>query len=89
MTRLAPLAAASALAWTVTAAEPAATPSPSSTPPTTQATASVAAKTEKPPPLPLHEIEGNGGIFSMATSFGTVANHEANGVWGLTAKWEF
>ena len=21
--------------------------------------------------------------------FGTVANHEANGVWGITTKWEF
>lgn len=21
--------------------------------------------------------------------FGTVANHEANSVWGVTAKWEF
>lgn len=83
ITRLAPLAAASALAWTVTAAEPAGTsstpqsPSPSSTPPPAQATAGVNAKTEKPPPLPLHQIEGNGGIFSTLSAY--LVNPPRNG----------
>ena len=62
------------------------------------------AKVEKPAPLPLHQIEGNGGIFSTLSAyvvnkhftiaagyghFGGVLNHQANGVWGITTKYEF
>jgi hypothetical protein len=159
------LAFASALAWTATAADPAGsssqTPPASSTSPTQPPVAAdsasassgdpnTTAKGEKPMPLPLHEIEGNGGVFSTLSAylvnpprngepigrpsigfgyinmgygrdlvpmtltetpwerlelgfgydllktvavgyghFGTVANHEANGVWGVTTKWEF
>jgi hypothetical protein len=32
-------------------------------------TAPVAAKVEKPPPLPLHQIEGNGGIFATLSAY--------------------
>jgi hypothetical protein len=50
---------------------------PASPAPTSEAKA---AEAEKPPPLPLHQIEGNGG---------GLLNHEANGVWGVTTKFEF
>jgi len=33
------------------------------------ATNSVPAKAEKPPPLPLHQIEGNGGSFSTLSAY--------------------
>ena len=33
------------------------------------ATNAPAAKTEKPPPLPLHQIEGNGGIFATLSAY--------------------
>lgn len=33
------------------------------------ATATTAAQTEKPAPLPLHQIEGNGGIFSTLSAY--------------------
>ncbi|MEI6180373.1 MAG: DUF3034 family protein [Chloroflexales bacterium] len=32
-------------------------------------TNAASAKTEKPPPLPLHQIEGNGGIFSTLSAY--------------------
>jgi len=34
-----------------------------------QETNAAAAKAEKPPPLPLHQIEGNGGIFSTLSAY--------------------
>jgi len=83
-TRITSLAFASALAWTATAAEPAGsssdTSSASSTSPTKppiaadSASASsgdtnATAKAEKPPPLPLHQIEGNGGVFSTLSAY--------------------
>ena len=34
-----------------------------------QDTNTAAAKAEKPPPLPLHQIEGNGGIFSTLSAY--------------------
>ena len=34
-----------------------------------QDTNAAAAKAEKPPPLPLHQIEGNGGIFSTLSAY--------------------
>jgi hypothetical protein len=34
-----------------------------------QDTNAAAAKPEKPPPLPLHQIEGNGGIFSTLSAY--------------------
>ena len=35
----------------------------------TPATAGASVKSEKPPPLPLHQIEGNGGIFSTLSAY--------------------
>jgi hypothetical protein len=37
----------------------------------------VVAKTEKPPPLPLHQIEGNGGVFSTLCAY--LVNPPRNG----------
>lgn len=34
---------------------------------------------EKPPPLPLHQIEGNGGIFSTLSAY--LVNPPRNGEW--------
>src|ERR1035438_6058729 len=34
-----------------------------------QETNAAAAKAEKPPPLPLHQIEGNGGVFSTLSAY--------------------
>jgi len=69
-TRITSLAFASALAWTATAAEPAGgssqNSSTSSTSPTQPPTA--AAKAENPPPLPLHQIQGNGGVSSTLSA---------------------
>jgi hypothetical protein len=42
-----------------------------------QDTNAVAAKAEKPPPLPLHQIEGNGGIFSTLSAY--LVNPPRNG----------
>lgn len=36
-------------------------------------------KAEKPPPLPLHQIEGNGGIFSTLSAY--LVNPPRNGEW--------
>jgi len=33
------------------------------------ANAGASAKSEKPPPLPLHQIEGNGGIFATLSAY--------------------
>jgi hypothetical protein len=41
------------------------------------ANATPAAKSEKPPPLPLHQIEGNGGIFSTLSAY--IVNPPRNG----------
>ncbi|MGA2786353.1 MAG: DUF3034 family protein [Verrucomicrobiota bacterium] len=41
------------------------------------ANASATAKSEKPPPLPLHQIEGNGGIFSTLSAY--IVNPPRNG----------
>lgn len=40
-------------------------------------TNAVPAKAEKPPPLPLHQIEGNGGIFSTLSAY--IVNPPRNG----------
>ena len=73
------LAFASALAWTATAADPAGsssqTSSTSSTSPTQPPAA--AAKAEKPPPMPLHQVEGNGGVFSTLSAY--LVNPPRNG----------
>ena len=91
-TRITSLAFASALAWTATAADPAGsssqTSSASSTSPTkppvaadnpsaSPADTQAGAKAEKPMPLPLHEIEGNGGIFSTLSAY--LVNPPRNG----------
>jgi hypothetical protein len=34
-----------------------------------QETNGASAKAEKPPPLPLHQIEGNGGVFSTLSAY--------------------
>ena len=39
--------------------------------------ASASAKSEKPPPLPLHQIEGNGGIFATLSAY--IVNPPRNG----------
>lgn len=152
-TQITLLACASALAWTATAADSTGSASQaSSTSSPSSAAPPGVTKAETPPPLPLHQIEGNGGVFSTFSAylvnpprngepvgrssvgfgydllnlgdlptaiaaatagavnidddlamhnanaqlqilqegdFGTVANHEANGVWGVTTKWEF
>jgi hypothetical protein len=92
LTRITSLAFASALAWTATAADPAGSPSQTSSPSSTSpaapsaaadspsaspAGAQAAAKAEKPPPSPLHEIEGNGGIFSTLSAY--LVNPPRNG----------
>jgi hypothetical protein len=41
------------------------------------ANASASAKSEKPPPLPLHQIEGNGGIFATLSAY--IVNPPRNG----------
>jgi hypothetical protein len=41
------------------------------------ANAGALAKSEKPPPLPLHQIEGNGGIFSTLSAY--IVNPPRNG----------
>ena len=43
----------------------------------TPANATTSAKSEKPPPLPLHQIEGNGGIFSTLSAY--IVNPPRNG----------
>jgi hypothetical protein len=43
----------------------------------TPANATPSAKSEKPPPLPLHQIEGNGGIFSTLSAY--IVNPPRNG----------
>jgi hypothetical protein len=43
----------------------------------TPATAGASVKSEKPPPLPLHQIEGNGGIFSTLSAY--LVNPPRNG----------
>ncbi len=43
----------------------------------TPANATTSAKSEKPPPLPLHQIEGNGGIFSTLSAY--LVNPPRNG----------
>lgn len=54
-----------------------ATATSTNTPPTSQATNQVEKKSEKPPPLPLHQIEGNGGIFSTLSAY--IVNPPRNG----------
>ena len=39
----------------------------------------VVAKAEKPPPLPLHQIEGNGGVFSTLSAY--LVNPPRHGEW--------
>ena len=39
--------------------------------------AGASAKSEKPPPLPLHQIEGNGGIFATLSAY--IVNPPRNG----------
>ena len=83
-TRTTSLAFASALAWTAAVADPTGSSSqtPSASPisptkppvaadgsPANPTGAREAAKAEKPPPLPLHEIEGNGGVFSTFSAY--------------------
>ena len=87
--RITSLAFASALAWTAAAAQTAgSSSSPSSVastppgdPPVAAQTAAGSAKApgeaEKPMPLPLHEIEGNGGIFSTLSAY--LVNPPRNG----------
>src|ERR1700690_2245076 len=41
------------------------------------ANAGASAKSEKPPPLPLHQIEGNGGIFATLSAY--IVNPPRNG----------
>src|ERR1035438_6347584 len=41
------------------------------------ANATTSAKSEKPPPLPLHQIEGNGGIFATLSAY--IVNPPRNG----------
>ncbi len=43
----------------------------------TPANAGASAKSEKPPPLPLHQIEGNGGIFATLSAY--IVNPPRNG----------
>ena len=84
-TRITSWAIASALAWTATAAEPAGSSSPTSSasssspaqPPVRTDGADTTAKSEKPAPLPLHQIEGNGGIFSTLSAY--IVNPPRNG----------
>jgi hypothetical protein len=45
----------------------------------TQETNAVAPAAEKGPPLPLHQIEGNGGIFSTLSAY--IVNPPRNGEW--------
>jgi hypothetical protein len=47
------------------------------TPSASQASADTPAKADKPPPLPLHQIEGNGGIFSTLSAY--LVNPPRNG----------
>jgi len=42
---------------------------PANSPPAKAASEVQPAKAEKPPPLPLHQIEGNGGIFSTLSAY--------------------
>lgn len=75
------------MAWTATAAEPAVSssqpppPASPSKPPVLADSASpaaaVPAKAEKPAPLPLHQIEGNGGVFSTLSAY--LVNPPRNG----------
>ena len=90
--RITLLAVASTLAWTAAAADPAAGSSQTSsaspappTPPPAAASSSpggttgslTATQPEKPPPMPLHEIEGNGGVFSTLSAY--LVNPPRNG----------
>lgn len=90
--RITTLAFASALAWTAAAAEPAGSSSETSSASSTSSTkppvaadsasasssvTSATAKAEKPMPLPLHEIEGNGGVFSTLSAY--LVNPPRNG----------
>jgi len=45
--------------------------------PATDSTNTAPARAEKPPPLPLHQIEGNGGIFSTLSAY--IVNPPRNG----------
>ena len=49
-----------------------------------QDTNAAAAKAEKPPPLPLHQIEGNGGIFSTLSAY--LVNPPRDGETGWPAQ---
>jgi len=74
-TRTTSLAFASALAWTAFAADPAGSPSQ---------TCSTSSTSPGKPPVEADNPSGKAGGH-----FGTVANHTANAVFGITAKWEF
>jgi hypothetical protein len=74
------------LAWTAAAADPADSASQTSSaspsispvkPPAAAADANGTANAEKPMPLPLHEIEGNGGVFSTLSAY--LVNPPRNG----------
>jgi len=86
------LAFASALAWTAAAADPAtgssstsstSPPAPNQPPAAADQSSASApdneatAAPEKPMPLPLHEIEGNGGVFSTLSAY--LVNPPRNG----------
>jgi len=86
--RIISLAFASTLAFTAAAADTADSSSPTSSqspvtpgksPGVTDSASAcpAGAKAEKPPPLPLHEIEGNGGIFSTFSAY--LVNPPRNG----------
>ncbi len=67
--RIPSVACAFALAWTAASVEPSASASD-------QQPAQAAARA-KPPPLPLHQIEGNGGVFSTLSAY--LVNPPRNG----------
>ena len=50
-------------------------------------TNAVPAKVEKPPPLPLHQIEGNGGVFSTLSACLVNPPRTKNVILLLTASW--
>ena len=74
-TRITSLAFASALAWTATAADPAGSLSQ---------TSPISSTSPSKPPVEAENPSGKAGGH-----FGTVANHTANAVFGITTKWEF
>ena len=47
--------------------------------PSQEPKAAITTQAEKPPPLPLHQIEGNGGIFSTLSAY--LVNPPRNGEW--------